>query len=338
MILSICIPSYNRPEDLRRLLESIDSTRYAKEIEVIIQEDKAPRRLEVRRTVEDFKTNGNLNGYAIHYYENEENCGYDKNLRTLPKRAAGDYVMYMGDDDMYVPGSLDEYIDLLKKESPGYILRRYRTIHKDGKVEEYRYSKGNVFFETGEDAYVELFRRSLFISGFTFRREFFSDYDCDTFDGTLLFQLYIQATICLKEKSAYFDIPITQQLEGGIPFFGKSESEKGLYTSGKNTVEGSLNFMKQVIFMSKELDKMLNVNCSDRIIETYSKYSYGFLLEHRDDGIKEYNRYSRGLKELGFAKTKYFYIYYYLLLIFGKNGSSRIIQIMKKALGSTPKL
>ncbi|PWT26240.1 glycosyltransferase family 2 protein [Butyrivibrio fibrisolvens] len=338
MILSICIPSYNRPEDLRRLLESIDSTKYAKEIEVIIQEDKAPRRLEVRETVEDFKINGNPNGYAIHYYENEENCGYDKNLRTLPKRATGEYVMYMGDDDIYVPEALDKYIDQLKKEKPGYILRRYRTIHKDVNVEEYRYSKGNVFFEPGEDAYVELFRRSLFISGFTFRREFFNDYDCDTFDGTLLFQLYIQATICLKEKSAYFDIPITQQLEGGIPFFGKSESEKGLYTSGKNTVEGSLNFMKQVIFMSQELDKMLGVNCSDRIIETYSKYSYGFLLEHRDDGVKEYRRYSEGLKALGFACTYYYYVYYYMLLLLGKKGSAQIIMLMKRFLGKTPRL
>jgi glycosyltransferase involved in cell wall biosynthesis len=135
LYLSICIPSYNRPEDLRRLLESIDSTKYANEIEIIIQEDKAPKRLEVRETVEDFKNNHNPNGYAIHYHENEENCGYDKNLRTLPKRATGEYVMYMG-DDMYVPGSLDEYIDLLKKETPGYILRRYRTIHKDGSVED----------------------------------------------------------------------------------------------------------------------------------------------------------------------------------------------------------
>ncbi|MCR5215109.1 MAG: glycosyltransferase [Eubacterium sp.] len=338
MLLSICVPSYNRPEELKRLLESIDSTKYAKEIEVIIQEDKAPKRQEVREVVQDFIDIRNKNGYEIKYFENEENCGYDKNLRTLPKRATGEYVMYMGDDDMYVPGALDEYLDLLLKEKPGYILRRYRTIHKDNSVEEYRYSKENVFFRPGEDAYVELFRRSLFISGFTFRRGLFSDYDCDIFDGTLLFQLYIQATICLTSKSAYFDIPITQQIEGGIPYFGKSESEKGLYTSGSNTVEGSLNFMRQVIYMAEKLDEKLNVSCSQKIIESYSKYSYGFLLEHRDDGVKTYKRYAKGLKELGFACTSYFYIYYYLLLIFGKRGSAKIIMFLKKIIGKTPRL
>lgn len=337
MFLSICIPSYNRPEELKRLLESIDTTKYAKEIEVIIQEDKAPKRQEVHAAVDDFISN-NSKGFEVRYYENEENCGYDKNLRTLPKRATGEYVMYMGDDDMYVSGSLDQYIDLLKKEMPGYILRRYRTIHKDGSVEEYRYSKGNVLFEPGEDSYVELFRRSLFISGFTFRRSLFTDYDCNTFDGTLLFQLYIQATICLKERSAYFDIPITQQIEGGIPYFGKSESEKGLYTSGTNTVEGSLNFMKQVIFMSQELDKMLEVNCSQRIIESYSKYSYGFLLEHRDGGISTFRRYAKELRKLGFACTPYFYLYYFMLLVLGKRNTGKVIIALKRMLGATPKI
>ncbi len=118
----------------------------------------------------------------------------------------------------------------------------------DNSVEKNRYSKENVFFEPGEDAYVELFRRSLFILGLTFIRELCSDYDCDIFDLTLLFQLYIQAKICLTSKSAYFDIPIIQQIEGGITYVGKSESEKDLYTSGSNTVEGSLNFMRQVIY------------------------------------------------------------------------------------------
>ncbi len=338
MLLSICIPSYNRPEELKRLLESIDSTKYAREIEVIIQEDKAPKRKEVREAVQDFVATKNQNGYEIKFIENDENCGYDKNLRTLPKRAKGEYVMYMGDDDMYVPGALDDYLDLLVKEKPGYILRRYRTIHQDNSVEEYRYAKENVYFEPGEDAYVELFRRSLFISGFTFQRELFDDYDCDIFDGTLLFQLYIQATICLKNSSAYFDIPLTQQIEGGIPYFGKSESEKGLYTSGSNTVEGSINFMRQVIYMAEKLDEKLGVKCSNIIIESYSKYSYGFLLEHRDDGVKTFREYAASLKEMGFACTPYFKIYYYLLLIFGKKGSVKIIMLMKKIIGRTPRL
>ena len=47
-LFSICIPSYNRPAEIRRLLDSID-TMYVDGIEIVICEDKAPKRLEVRK-------------------------------------------------------------------------------------------------------------------------------------------------------------------------------------------------------------------------------------------------------------------------------------------------
>ena len=70
-LFSICIPSYNRPAEIRRLLDSID-TMYVDGIEIVICEDKAPKRLEVRKQVEDFKSQSK---YDVVYVENEENCG-----------------------------------------------------------------------------------------------------------------------------------------------------------------------------------------------------------------------------------------------------------------------
>lgn len=144
-------------------------------------------------------------------------------------------------------GALDQYIEFLEShDNLGYVLRRYLKIYSDGKQEDYRYDNKNVFLKPGEDTIVELFRRSLFISGFTYRKNFFSGFDCDKYDGTLLFQLYILAEICMSHPAAYCDIPITQSYEGGTPYFGISESEKKLYESGKNTINNSLNFMMQV--------------------------------------------------------------------------------------------
>ena len=73
MYLSICIPSYNRPLELRRLLDSVDSVQYADEIEIVIQEDHAQAQA----------------GFQVVYRENETNCGYDKNLRTVAEAARG---------------------------------------------------------------------------------------------------------------------------------------------------------------------------------------------------------------------------------------------------------
>ena len=53
-LFSICIPSYNRPAEIRRLLNSIDTT-HVDEVEIVICEDKSPKREEIRKQVLDFK-------------------------------------------------------------------------------------------------------------------------------------------------------------------------------------------------------------------------------------------------------------------------------------------
>ena len=210
IFLSICIPSYNRPSDLRRLLESIDS-KYFGEIEIVIKEDKSPKRDEIREAVMSYQQTSN---YHVNYIENDINLGYDANIRSFLQAAKGKWIIYMGDDDLFIPTSLDEYIGFLKSHDDlGYVLRRYRAEYSNGNIEEYRYSNKDEFLEPGQKSIVEFFRRSVFISGFTFQRELFDDYNCEALDGTLLFQLYIQASICLKNKSAYCDIPITKLIE-----------------------------------------------------------------------------------------------------------------------------
>lgn len=332
--ISICIPSYNRPVELKRLIESVD-TKYADEIEIVVTEDNAPKRLEVRETIEGLKA---TNRYTINYYENESNYGYDKNLRLCAARARGKWVVFMGDDDVFVSESLDKYIEFLKEHDElGYVLRRYRAEYADGRTEEYRYDDKDVFLQPSVSTYIEFFRRSLFISGFTFKKEYFNDYECNDYDGTLLFQLYVEALICMEYPSAYCDIPITKSIEGGTPYFGSSSNEQN-YESGSNTFSNSIEFMKQVRRLTESIDSKCKVQSTDRIINTYSKYSYGFLLEHRDDGVKVFRAYAKEFKKLGFSSSKLFYLYYYMLLIFGRKGSRNIIGFIKKVLGKTPKL
>lgn len=339
--LSICIPSYNRDAELTRLLDSIDASGdNVKDIEIVIREDFSPRRREVSEAVAAFKARSQ---YSVNYIENEKNFGYDKNLRSVAASASGRWVIFMGDDDVFVPGALDEFMTFLRQNDDcGYVLRRYRRAHEDEngqyKYEDFRYSSQNIFFDSGTAAIVELFRRSVFISGFTFRKDFFDDYDCADYDGTLLFQLYILASICKVHKSCYCDIAITQAFDNATPYFGKSDAEKNLYDSGRNSVRNSLNFMKQVKILSESIEKKLDIKIFDEIMTTYSKYSYGFLYEHRDDGIKIFRKYAHELKKLGFAKTYHFYIYYFALLILGKRNCQKLIMKIKERRGSTPKL
>ncbi|MCQ2520967.1 MAG: glycosyltransferase [Lachnospiraceae bacterium] len=333
--MTICIPSYNRPEELYRLLESIDISS-DKSVEVLICEDKAPRRQEVAEKVKQFIGETEL---RVEYHENEKNLGFDKNLRECITTAKGKWILFMGDDDCFIPGVLDDYYDfLVEHDELHYILRSYRRFHSDGKVEYYRYYSDNKFFKPGFDTYMALFRKSVFISGFTFRKDIALETLTDRFDGTLLYQLYVLAEICLNKPAAYYNTPITEQYDGGTPYFGNSESEKDLYTPGTVTIENSINFMRSWFQITDYIDEKYKVQSSKALKKEWSKYSYPVLAIQRKRGRKEFKEYHKRLCEIGFNKSGYYYIYYIGLYLFGEKFCDKVIRGIKKVLGRTPKL
>jgi abequosyltransferase len=334
-LISIAIPSYNRPLELLRLLESIDTTKSEK-IEIIICEDKSPKRKEINDVVSKFISKTN---YNVKYFENPINLGYDKNLKELISKSTADFIVFMGDDDTFIPNALDKLIYFLEKNpSLGYVLKSHQYIFKDGRVEKFRYFDGNQIFKAGEDTYIELFRKSVFISGFTINRNYIKDLLVDNFDGGLLFQLYLLAEVSLNHDCAYFDTPLTQAFEEGIPFFGNSESEKGLYTPGTITIENSLNFLKGFFNITKFIDAKYNLNSTDKIKTDMSKYFYPSLAIQREKGLKEFFKYVKELNKIGFNITVYYYIYIVALVIFGKKNCDSMVVFLKKILGKTPKL
>src|SRR5205085_2678700 len=92
---SICIPAYNRAQHLGPLLDSIFAQDF-KDFEVVICEDKSRERESIAKITRDFATR--FPG-TIFYYENEENLGYDANIRNLISKASGQFCFFMGNDD-----------------------------------------------------------------------------------------------------------------------------------------------------------------------------------------------------------------------------------------------
>lgn len=334
-LISICIPSYNRPQELRRLLNSIDANS-ENIVEIIICEDKSPKREEIRKEVDEFKLDTK---YFVNYIENKENKGYDRNLRELIKNAQGEYIIFMGDDDEFVPKALDKYMKFLEENNDlEYILKTARTIYKNGDIEEFRYFDKTTYFNSGFNSFITLFRKSVFISGFTIKTKSALEFETNKFDGSLLYQLYLLAEACLKGKSAYCDILLTQQYEGGTPFFGSSSTEKDLYTPGTITVDNSINFVGKYFEITKYLDGKYGFESTNAVKIDMSKYSYPILSIQREKGYTEFKEYAKRLRGIGIDKTIHFDIYYFGLLIFGKKKSDKIIRMLKKIIGRSPKL
>lgn len=328
-LISICIPSYNRPVEIKRLLDSID-TSHTKEVQLVICEDKAPKRLEVRNVVKEYKSNS---PYDVKYIENQENYGHGKNLRECIKQADGLFVLFMGDDDVFIEGTFDSFFDFVNNHQDcGYILRSYEVVSANGESHYHRYYNGHKFFPAGLEAYTEFFTKSVSMSGYTIRKEYAMNYFVDNLDETLLFQLYLMAEVCLNYPSAYCNIPCARLVSDGVSYFGSNTKEKGLYTPGIK-VTNNINFINGYFKITNFLDKKYHISSTKTIKEDLSKYSYPILATSRKFGKKEFRSDVKQLREIGLDFTFYFDLYYISLLILGKNNCDFIIRKIKKFLG-----
>jgi glycosyltransferase involved in cell wall biosynthesis len=109
MILSICIPTYNRPDDLKNCLNSIASQNLKKNLEVCISDNCSKYR--INKIIKKFK-----NKINIKYKKNKKNLGFAMNVLKVSLMARGKFIWFLGDDDLIAPNSIKYLINLLKKK------------------------------------------------------------------------------------------------------------------------------------------------------------------------------------------------------------------------------
>ena len=328
-LISICIPSYNRPSGIERLLRSIDS-KYHDEIEIVICEDNAPKRLDVREVVENFKKHSK---YRTKYFENPHNYGHGRNMRECILQSDGEYIMFMGDDDMFIPNKFDDFYNFVHKHmNIGYFLRSYAEIKENKKVLNYRYYSSDMLFEPGVESYVQLFGKSVSMSGFTIKREYVTDITIDIFDDTLLYQLYLVAEVSLNHPSMYFNTPFTYVVSDGGTYFGVNEKEKGKYVVGVK-VSDNINYIVGRYKITEYIDAKYNIASTLSIKDDTSRYCFYILAESRKYGIDHFRKQRKLFIDAELNTTIYFYIYYYALLFGGRDICITIINLIKKVVG-----
>lgn len=335
--VSICILSYNRPETLQRLLYTIDAA-HSSDIEVVVCEDCSPRQREIRAVVSDFAAQ---RPYPVRYFENERNLGYDGTFNRLVQHAGGRWLVFMGDDDEFVPQAFDKMYEFLTEHPDlGYVMKSHYLIHADRQRERFRYFRSTEFFPPGVDTYVKLFRRSVFIAGFTIRREYAVPFITDRFDGTMLVQLYLLAEVVLQHPSAYFDEPFTQQYaslahnSGDVMF----DREKQKFIPRRPTLDISLKFLKGFADITAYIDETYHLDSTPRVKHDMSKYFYPSLAIYRDTGLAFFLNYVRELNRLGFSSSTYYCVYVVMLIFLGRRICDWSIYSFKRILGYTPQL
>jgi len=324
-LLSVCIPSYNRPLELKRLLDSIYEQN-ANGLEVVVAEDVSPKREEIRNTVETYKVQHP--DFNLVLCLNQENLGYDGNLRGLLSLATGNFCLFMGDDDVLCQGAIQKVLEVLQANPEiGMALRDWEEVDLEGNLlSTSKYYPTDKVFEPGFDTVAEFFRKSIFISGLIFHRETSLKYNTDKFDGILLYQIYLLSQVLQERKGFYIAQTLTQRIRGAEHYFGSAGSEKGLFEPKVLKPEHSLNFMQGFL---KILDSIGNHTLKNKVLKDFSNKAFGYLSLQRGNGIKSFIKYSIKLNKMGFAKTIPFWVYFMMLLILGEKISEKLILNIK---------
>lgn len=114
-LVSVGIPAYNRPEGLRRTLESITRQTY-KNLEIIVSDNCSPDP-NVEHIARDFQKLDN----RIQYFRQTENTGAMSNFRFVLGKARGEYFMWAADDDFISEDFIWQAIQFFKEHS-GYAI------------------------------------------------------------------------------------------------------------------------------------------------------------------------------------------------------------------------
>jgi glycosyltransferase involved in cell wall biosynthesis len=105
-LVTFCTPTYNRPDFLRRTIESCVAQTYAN-FEIVITDNSA--------NDDSAKMVAQINDPRIRYYSNNGNIGSLASHNRLTTFIQGKYVQFLMDDDLIKPDFLERAVDAFEK-------------------------------------------------------------------------------------------------------------------------------------------------------------------------------------------------------------------------------
>ena len=150
-MVSVIVPTYNRPEMLKEALMSILSQTY-QDFEIIVVNDAGE---DVKEVIDSLNSEG-----KIIYLQHEENKGLPAARDTGLNAAKGKYIAYLDDDDIYYPNHLETLVGFLEDND-------YKAAYSDSY---------HVFQEWITDRYVTVAKKVLYSQDFDRKKLLISNY------------------------------------------------------------------------------------------------------------------------------------------------------------------
>jgi len=156
-LLSICVPTYNRPSLLKRTLESLQAEEHS-DIEVIVTDNSDND--DSQTCVEEFFQAA---AHPWRYHKNAPGLDAHENMNVGIGLARGEYVYIVHDDDYLLPGGLTQILQRLRDNAPQYKVLMFGVkVVSMGQLTLKRQSFKREAYLTPETALEKLFSNSSF--------------------------------------------------------------------------------------------------------------------------------------------------------------------------------
>jgi abequosyltransferase len=334
-LFSICIPAYNRTHHLTALLDSIVAQDF-RDFEIVICEDRSREREQIAIVAHDYQSR-----YPglLRYFENEENLGYDGNVRNLVEKASGRFCFFMGNDDIMCPGALENAASVIRRyPNVGLVLKSYAWFDETPEKvnQEVRWFNEEKEFAAGIPAIRFAFRRSGVLSGYIVHRDSANEAATSRFDGTLYYQMHLTASV-LIEKTAVCTPKVLILCRGNEPpEFGSSAKEKGRFVPGRYTPQARLNMISGALSIIRDLKETRGIDVVEDVIHDYANYFYPYIKDQLTLPLGEFYRLYRGYGRMGFARYPLFHLYFLLAYVLGEKRFDSLTAVIRGRLGHSP--
>jgi len=128
LLLSICIPTMNRPALLMQAVNSIiTDNAFLNEIEICISNNCSESNYsEVEQLIKSASSMCKIN-----YVRHNTRLSLDGNHLYVKQMASSEYVFYLGDDDYFLPKELPKIVELVSAEQPDLAIFNGIVVDED---------------------------------------------------------------------------------------------------------------------------------------------------------------------------------------------------------------
>lgn len=200
-LISICIPTYNQPHEVKNLFDSLFSqVNSASNIEIVVRDDSADS--ETKELIDDYIKKISI---PIRYFRGKKE-GVDKALIFLTQEARGKYIWWIG-DDVLADGALSNVVNTIITR-PNLLFIWANFYNADNK-KLYIDLKENRLFKDKNEVLEKLGIAGLgFISAMIFKREIalLNIKKSEKYIGTQFVSLFLTVSVVAEsiENQCYF--------------------------------------------------------------------------------------------------------------------------------------